>query len=100
MYINEVLSDEDIPNREQLAFADIGPEVTAICSKAFYECKQLHSVLFSEGLKSIGEDAFFNCWRLEEVSFPESLEYIGQGAFAWCSSLKYICIPQNVKCIS
>ncbi len=46
---------------------------------AFYGCKSLEEVTFSEGLKRIGKDAFFNT-SVKKFVLPSSLEKLGQGA--------------------
>lgn len=49
---------------------------------AFYSCRSLEKVTFSEGLESIGKVAF--CWddKITSVTLPHSLKSVGEGAFA------------------
>ena len=49
----------------------IGPNVTSIGRRAFFECKQLVSVEFEEGkLETIGDGAFVHCTSLTKVDIP------------------------------
>ena len=51
------------------------------------------------GLTSIGEDAFYNCRNLTSVVIPDSVISIGEGAFGGCSSLSSVVIPDSVTSI-
>lgn len=73
--------------------------VQRISDKAFYNCKSLCLVDFSQNLKSIGRSAFYQCEKLESVMFPEGLEIISDKAFYLCRSLTNVLIPKNVKTI-
>ena len=77
----------------------------AIKSGAFYNCKGLASVEFTEGLSSIGSWAFYGCSSLTAVKLPESLESLGEitsdgfaegGVFSSCSSLKTAELPEHI----
>ena len=61
-----------------------------ISEEAFYNCQNLATVQFGEGLVSIGERAVQFCISLEEVSFPLSLESIGSLGFGDCISLEEV----------
>ena len=50
-----------------------------IDDNAFYGCKSLEEVAFSEGLKRIGKDAFFGT-SVKKFVLPSSIEKLGQGA--------------------
>ena len=100
----------------------IGPNVTSIGRRAFFECKQLVSVEFEEGkLETIGDGAFVHCTSLtkvdipacvkeigemafsdtgiKSVSFKEGLKRIGKAAFATCPYLREASIPKSVESI-
>lgn len=74
--------------------------ITNIGVNAFYECKNLTSVILPEGLLSIGEAAFVMCVNLTEISLPNSLTTIERGAFNYCNSLTSMYIPANVSSIA
>ena len=58
----------------------IPSSVTSIGKAAFRDCSGLTSVLFSNGLNSIGSWAFYGC-GLTSVSIPNSVTSIGSDAF-------------------
>lgn len=56
--------------------------ITAIGTRAFYECRNLLKADLSATLAtSISEDCFRKCERLTEVILPSTLETIGRAAF-------------------
>ena len=73
-----------------------GKKVEKIGEKAFFECKTLQSVTFSESVKEIEALAFAGCTELSEIVFAEGLEQIGSEAFAQCSKLTEITLPSSV----
>lgn len=58
--------------------------------------KRLGTVIFSEGIKSIGKDMFNGCEGLKSVSFPSTIVEIGDGAFKSCKKLSSIDIPEGL----
>lgn len=93
--------------------------VTSIGDSAFYECKNLTSIVIPSnvisigdeafngcislvnitlynGLTSIGNYAFLNCINLTNVKLPSSLTSIGEYAFESCTQLSTIIIPRSV----
>ena len=74
-----------------------GKSVRVIDRYAFYQCSNLTSVEFPEGLKKIGVGAFERC-NLTSVEFPEGLEEIGNDAFRGCK-LKSVKLPESLKII-
>ncbi len=70
------------------------PEGWAVDSSK--NCRNLKSVTFCEGVKSI--EAFAFCHSpLSEISFPLSLENIGWSAFLGCNNLTIVTLPQFLK---
>ncbi len=60
--------------------------VDRIDTYAFFNCKKLHSVSFSEGVRTIGLSAFQNCSQLVSITVPQSVSIIEAQAFegtAW-----------------
>ena len=74
--------------------------VTVIGISAFSGCRNLSSVIFSDGVVEIKTTAFSQCQRLISVNLPDSITTIGIRAFYGCSSLKTIRIPEEVTVIS
>lgn len=64
----------------------------------FTDCKNLSSVVLSEGLKTIGYNAFQGCTQLSSVRIPESVTTIKSTAFSG-SGLTSITIPNTISSI-
>ena len=73
--------------------------IEKIGASAFYECTNLTTLNFKEGLKEIGHGAFAKCSALTEAKLPEGLESISDLAFRECTSLKSVTIPSTLKSI-
>ena len=72
---------------------------TEIPFRAFFDCKDLTTVVIPDSVTCIVNGAFFGCSALTEIVIPNSVTSIGPGAFAYCSSLKEIVIPNSVTTI-
>ena len=66
---------------------------------AFYNCDRLTSVVFPDGMTSIGASACYNCDRLTSVVIPDSVTSIDSSAFSDCDSLTSVIISDNVTSI-
>lgn len=60
--------------------------VKAVGDEAFYDCKELRSATFHDGVQSIGIDAFRGC-GIGYLDFPASITSVGAGAFMECTTL-------------
>lgn len=65
----------------------------------FYHCTSLRTVIFHEGLETIGPYTFSTCTALTSVNLPKSLTSLGQGAFYSCSSLRSVTIQDGLASI-
>jgi sorbitol-specific phosphotransferase system component IIA len=74
-------------------------KVTRIGDEAFFECKNLQSVVIPNSVKTIGAAAFKYCKNLQSVVIPNSVKTIGAEAFMDCPNLQDIVIPNSVKTI-
>jgi hypothetical protein len=74
-----------------------GCTVTAIGSKAFYDCQSVTAVTIPKGVTTIGTSAFQYCSRLSQVTLPSTLTTIGNYAFESCTSLTAVNIPEGVS---
>ena len=76
----------------------IAPDsVTEIVSNAFFGCRSLKTVSFSDGLEKIGQEAFMRCTNLESINIPNSVKEWGDSLFNSCFMLKNITIPSLVN---
>jgi len=74
--------------------------VTTIGRYAFGGCNGLTSLTFPESLKTIGEYAFYECTGLTSLAFPESLKTIEACAFKDCTGLTSVTFPEGLTTIS
>ena len=72
--------------------------VTTIGLGAFANCPNLTNVTFPSTLTKIGIRAFMACGKLESISIPGSVTEIGGAAFEYCG-LTSVVIPGNVKTV-
>lgn len=74
----------------------IPTSVTGICENAFYNCRGLGSVTFSEGVVRIGTGAFDYCRNLTKLAIPDNVKQIDPHAFSSCDGLTEVTIPNSV----
>ena len=66
---------------------------------AFYNCKNLETVVLGPKVKHIKAGAFYGCSSLKQINIPEGA-YIDRLAFEGCSSLTNIIIGNNAHIAS
>eukprot|EP00986_Skeletonema_menzelii_P010833 scaffold5410_cov112-Skeletonema_menzelii.AAC.3 len=110
--------DQEVP--DWVTHAVIDPSVKIVPSMAFYNRRQLVSVIFHDdveiieaaafnwcvslrgikllGVREIGLRAFHGCTALSDVEFGDRLETVGVHAFQYCTSLRSIKM-QSVRTI-
>lgn len=64
--------------------------VIGIADNAFYECRELGSLLLPNTLTYIGNSAFWHCEKLSKLSVPGSVITIGYDAFSGCKNMKHL----------
>ena len=62
---------------------------------AFYGCTGLKTVIFPDGVQSIGYKTFSNCTNLESVVIYECIKSISVMAFYGCASLQSVVLPNQ-----
>lgn len=73
--------------------------ITEIGKEAFYSCESLENINLSS-VTSIPKSAFYGCKKLKEITFSSDLDMLKEYAFSNCVSLEYTHIPKSVKYIS
>lgn len=63
---------------------------------AFYECKNLTSVTFSDGEKTIDKSAFYKCEFLSELDLGEGIKSIGDNAF-YQNNIQQLILPSGIE---
>ena len=99
------IPSEMFNSRRALLSVILPNNVETIEWAAFYNCVNIESMVFPEGLKKIcgggywyPEDGSFNgCTSLKTVSFPSTLEEIEGHAFRDCSSLREVEFKSGLK---
>ncbi len=66
------------------------PGVKTIGSRAFYNCKQLSTIQFSEGLISFDDQPFYGCTSLTEIDLPSTFRSMTYSAFYGCTNVKKV----------
>ena len=99
-YVVDKIGDYAFFQMKNITSIVIPSSVKTIGCNAFKECSALYSVVINNGLTSINELAFARCESLEGISLPETLKEIGPKAFHSCSSLISVIIPEGVTNIS
>lgn len=73
--------------------------ITSIGNKAFYNIKEIKTIVVPENVTSIGEYAFAGCSSLTALVIPENVSSIGRAAFSDAHSLASVNIPKQITTI-
>lgn len=57
------------------------------------------TVVFPNGIKTIGQSAFMSCKNLESIEIPDSVSLLSAGAFNFCLNLKSVSLPKEINII-
>ena len=86
----------DCKSLDGIKFSD---ELDRIGSKAFAGCSELESVKISGNVEKIEEETFKDCVKLSDIEFNDGLKTIEKGAFTNCVSIKNVKIPDGLTSI-
>lgn len=67
-----------------------GEIVTSIAYRAFYNCKNITSIIIPDTITKIGHTAFLDCTSLQKITLPNSISAIIYNAFEGCINLKEV----------
>ena len=73
--------------------------VTEIGIKAFYQCRNLTSVVIPNSVMSIGDEAFEYCRTLKSVVIGDGVTSVAMNAFYWCTNLTRVVLGDSVTSI-
>lgn len=80
----------------QLRTITVPETVKVIEEEAFWDCENLESFEFPQGLEKIGWNAFSGC-GLKEVILPDSLVTLEEQAFSNCKELEMVVLPDSLR---
>ena len=73
--------------------------VRSIPFAAFFDCKDLQTLVLPQNLVEISDRAFGRCHNLTSVTLPATLQRIGSSAFDGCSRMTSMIVPESVNSI-
>ena len=101
-----IIIPNNIKSLGEFAFADskleivnIPKSIEVIKSYAFNDCENLKYVLFSYGVKQLGDGAFNTCKSLTHIQLPDSVTNIGKYLCSECYNLSSVHISNKVEAI-
>lgn len=104
--LNSIAPSADSSSYENKLFAgcrnytvNIVAGTNTIADYAFYNCRELKSIILPDTIIGIGNLAFYNCTGLTSIDLPANLTTLGNSAFANCSSFTLLTIPNKVTSI-
>lgn len=84
-------------NCKNLVSVMISDSVTSIDASAFNGCENLTTIRLPSGITEISASAFNKCKNLTTITIPDSVTSIGESAFYGCINLNNLTIPDNIK---
>jgi hypothetical protein len=103
-----VVIPEEVTEIGDKAFAYNGPRknmktvvfhdgITSIGVEAFKNCDALTTIEWGTGLKEIEDSAFYDCDGLTEVTLPEGVTAIGTCTFENSGKIKNVVLPDSLR---
>ena len=75
----------------------IPDDVVSIGFRAFYNHRQITSIVIGAGCKEIGNNAFRSCYGLRSLIMGDNVEIIQDGAFTGSGEMRWIVFGAGVK---
>jgi len=98
-YHDNTVPDNAFWNKKNLKSVILPSSVTSIGNSVFEFCTGITTIDIPDGVTTIGPNAFQYCSGLESVKIPNSVEKIDDHTFHLCEKLSNITIPSSVKSI-
>ncbi len=87
----------NVPEKQQLvSINDLPDYIVHIGDGAFFNYRNMTSILLPQSIESIGNCSFMWCIGLTSVAFPERLQIIGFKAFEDCDLLEQIHLDKQI----
>lgn len=77
----------------------ISDGITEIRNRTFYGCSSLKNINIPNNVKSIGDEVFYKCKSLTNITISDGVKSIGMDAFYGCNRLKFVEIPKTAESI-
>lgn len=82
-----------------LVNVEIPSSIEYVHNGAFFNCKDLKTLIIHDGTLSVDSDTCSDCYNLSLVQLADSIQRLGEGCFSSCFNLKEIVIPHNLVTI-
>ena len=89
----------DVVVPQSFEYEGIEFTVTSVARTAFFQSKELTSVVLPSTVTSVGPSAFMYCYKLSSVVLPDGLTTLESRTFWDCSALSSVNIPSNLRSI-
>lgn len=71
--------------------------IKTVGANAFTGCRALEQIILPKTVESIGNSAFENCENLKKVEFKSEKTKLGYQLFSFCSNLKSVKLPSKLE---
>ena len=78
---------------------DLSDDIVHIGDGAFFDYRNMTSILLPQSIESIGNRSFMLCQSLASVPFPNGLQIVGDQAFEDCEQLSQIYLCDEIRTV-
>lgn len=98
--MDESCTQTDIVVPQDITYNNDLYRVVAVGAKAFYENKEINSIVLPRYSKTVADSAFFGS-KVSAIEISERMDSIGRDAFAYCKNMKEFTVaPRNKKYVA
>lgn len=87
------------PIRDEIIRLELPEGLTSIGTLAFYQCKNLTTVVLPDSVTRVGDFAFAHCTGMELLNLGSGLSHVGESAFSDCYSITSLRLPESLRSI-